>query len=77
MAKANLKMKVSVEKVIHDSIRETLQMLVDDHGIMVNNVYVGWLDLSQADKPRHVVNRLTIETETSLSFDEPKKHEQL
>ena len=64
MAESKLKMKVSVEKVIHDSIRETLQMLIDDHGIIVNTISVKWLDLSQVDKEKYSICGLEIETET-------------
>ena len=67
---SNLKMKLSVEKVIHDSIRETLENLYDDYGIKVNSVNVTWLDLSQVDKTIYGFSKLTVETETS---SDPKK----
>ena len=64
MAKLSAKTEVSVEKVVHNSLRETIQMLHDDHGLLVNGVSVDWIDLSQIGDIQFKISSLRIDTET-------------
>jgi hypothetical protein len=42
MATPNMEVKISVEKVIHDLLREAIQLIQDKHGIRVSQLNFDW-----------------------------------
>ena len=59
---ANLEMKVSVEKCIHDDIRSTFQSIADEHGLRIEKVEAVWLDISTMGQNKVVLRDLTLLT---------------
>lgn len=48
--------KVAVERAIHDALRESIQRIADQHGVVVDQVSVCWERRGTiSEAPRHVV----------------------
>lgn len=66
MASADTTIKVHVESIIHDTIRDALQRISDTTGIRVNNIHVRrWLDISTLASPQFTPCDILIDSETS------------
>jgi len=60
MADGNI--KVGVESVIHDVLRDSIQKINDDYGIRVTGLRVEWLNLSSVERADFSVKHLHLET---------------
>ena len=55
--------KVAVERVIHDALRDQIQRIKDEHGIRVISLHVQWSELGPlVEKPCSSVRLLRVET---------------
>jgi len=54
--------KVAVERVIHDALRDTIQQINDAYGIRLTGLRVEWFDLSSVGRPEFSVALLHLET---------------
>lgn len=60
-----IEVKVSVEKLLHDVLRKTLQKIWDEEGICITDICIKWRDESCIGKPSDlVVTDLRMETLT-------------
>ena len=66
MAKADLELKVSVEKAIHEGLQEVLQQIWDDHKVCVREISVDWVDVSTPAEPRMLLTSLDMRTSTKV-----------
>ncbi len=58
---------VSVEAAIHQALRDSLQKIYDEHGVLVRRAHIDWVDMTcHGTGPRHVVER--VELDTSKAF---------
>lgn len=57
---------VSVESVIHDALRATVQAVAEQHQIKVESVSVQWIDVSDHSGPRFLVR--SVEARTSKLY---------
>jgi hypothetical protein len=64
MAKLPESIPVSLEAVIHKSINDTFQDVADKHKINVNYISIEWTDVSAVGKPKFIISKIRIETET-------------
>lgn len=64
MAKVVGEVKVSVEKVIHDSLRNLIQGVFDEHGVMVKNVSISWFDFSTRNSEVKEISQVELVTST-------------
>lgn len=60
MAKAEI--SVAVEKAVHSAFAELAQNIADNHGIKVNSVTFGWLDMSTAPEQKLLVAETNVDT---------------
>lgn len=61
---ASIDCKVSIEKTVHDAIRETFQMIMDKHGLRIDSVDVTWLDTSTTAQKCALVRSIKMTTVT-------------
>jgi hypothetical protein len=63
MASQEQKVVVSIEKSIHDGVRDFCQMVSDDHGLRIMSIRVSWHATQQlGGKNTAVVSGVEIET---------------
>ncbi len=59
---------VSVESAVYRAIKDVMQAIHDEHGIIVESVRLSWLDFSVCGyRPRSVVNQVAIESRLEFS----------
>jgi len=63
---AEAKVQVSLEKIIHRTIRDTLQEIWEKHQIRVDNIRVDWREIETINEP--IVNQLTELRVESVTF---------
>jgi len=56
-----------VEKAVHDGLRRIVQGLWDEHHICVQDVWIKWIDISEAGKPAMVVSTVEVRSLTKSS----------
>jgi len=66
MAKADLELKVAVEKAIHTALQDVAQTIWDEHGICVEDVSIDWVDVSTPVEPKMFVTELTTRMRTKV-----------
>jgi len=64
MAKLESEKKISVEKVVHDSITETVQYLWDEYKIRVDSINVDWLEVESNQNSSMLATKIYIDTVT-------------
>lgn len=64
MAKADLELKVSVEKAIHEGLQKVLQQIWDDHKVCVRDISVDWVDVSTPAEPKMMMTSLDMRSTT-------------
>lgn len=64
MATGEIKVKVAVEKAIHDAMREIAQTIFDEHSIVVHNVAFSYVEYSTTGQTKMLVHDVRMETET-------------
>lgn len=57
---------VSLEKVVHDSMREVAQEIFDKHGICLRTISFSWIDVSTHEKSSFHVADVVAETLTKV-----------
>lgn len=62
MAKADIEVKVLMEKTIHNSLLQTLQKIQDDYGICISEISADWIDMSTPVSPCKLLRELSIES---------------
>jgi hypothetical protein len=55
---------VSVEKAIHNALRESAQAIWDIHGVCVKSVFFSWVDVSTLGEPRLILTDVEANTIT-------------
>ena len=65
MAK-DIDVKVNVESVIHNDIRESMQYISERYGINVNSIDITWIDVSEQGRNSFVIDTISLNT-TSTS----------
>jgi len=53
---------VSIEQVIHKTLRETLQRISKQHGIQVERIEVDWINVSTTAGPAFQISGITAST---------------
>ena len=61
-----VKVKVNVENVIHNQIRESMQYISERYGINVNSIDISWKDVSEQGRKSFVIDTISLNT-TSTS----------
>jgi len=64
MAKLESEKKISVEKVVHDSIAETVQYLWDEYKIRIDSINVDWLEVASNRNSSMIATKIYIDTVT-------------
>lgn len=68
MASIECNLTVAVERAIHDVFKETAQKLMDQHGVMVNDIVIEWIDTSRCGHaPSATIRSMIINTKTVAS----------
>ena len=62
----DLEVKVNVESIIHNEIRESMQYISERYGINVNNIDIAWIDVSEQGRKSFVIDTISLNT-TSTS----------
>ena len=65
-APKDIEVKVNVESVIHNEIRESMQYISERHGINVNSIDISWSDVSEQGRKSFVIDMISLNT-TSTS----------
>jgi hypothetical protein len=55
---------VTVERAIHDGLRDLAQKIFDLHGIKILEADIRWLDISQIGQTREVVDSIIVSSES-------------
>lgn len=50
MANGNLEVKLSLEKTIHSGIEKVIKDIFKDHGLVIQQITVEWIDVSTPEK---------------------------
>jgi hypothetical protein len=67
MAEAkDLEVKLTIERMIHDGVADVLRQIETDHGIVVEEIFAEWVDISTMEQPRAVLRTLAIRTSTKF-----------
>lgn len=61
---ANENIKVSIEKVIHDGLRDYAQKVFDEYGIVLKTFNFTWHDVSGIDNIKMIVSQVEAITYT-------------
>lgn len=61
---ASNEVKIAVEKCIHDGIKDVLLKIRDQHGIIVTDIRVDWIDVSAPNGYNAVIREVQITTKT-------------
>lgn len=64
MASAKAEVKLSLEKAVHNALRDTAQELWDKHGILVKSVNFSWDSISTVEGDKFLLSQTTVETTT-------------
>jgi hypothetical protein len=65
---ANADITVTVERVIHDALRDFIQSTFDAHGILISNVQIDWITASSPVKDRAFVSTVEVTSRTLKSL---------
>lgn len=63
---AKIEIKISLEKLIHDSFSELAQHLLDEHGVIVNSVSIDWQNMCSLNEPAFRVSSTRIDSERKI-----------
>jgi len=58
----NVKVDVSIEKVINKAIADALQSIADKEGILVHQVSVSWADASSVEESKSLITEVSLST---------------
>jgi hypothetical protein len=61
---ATNEMKVAIESVVHDAMRQTAQAIWDKHHIFVRDVSFKWLDVSTSSEQGKILTTVDAHTTT-------------
>lgn len=61
---ATAEITVTVEKAVHDALRELAQAAWDKHGVCVQSVQFSWVDVSTPGEPKLIVTEVEAYTLT-------------
>lgn len=64
MATDEVKVKVCVEKCIHDGIKQALTEIRDKYGVVVTDIRVDWIDVSAPNGYSAIIREIEITTKT-------------
>jgi len=59
-----LKISMSIEKSVHDAMREIAQSIWDKFGIRIDSVRFSWVDASTPGRHRFIVDDVNADTTT-------------
>lgn len=64
MATAEMKVKVAVEKAMHNAFRTAAQDVWDEYGICIQRVEFSWIDVSTPGKPNLMLTDVRMDSLT-------------
>lgn len=65
MASTPSEIKVSIEQVIHKTLREAIQRISDQRHIQVDSLSINWIDFSTPEESKHIVTSIRATTSSS------------
>ena len=57
--------KVNVESVIHNEIRESMQYISERYGVNVNSIDITWTDVSEQGRKSFIIDTISLNTVSS------------
>lgn len=56
---------VTIERAMHDGLRDLAQKLYDQHGVKLNSANISWYDIGAIGAPRIIVAAIRVDSETT------------
>ena len=64
MAEPKITIPISLEKVVHSTIKEIIQGIWDDQNLLVSDIKINWIDTSSQGKPNFIIQNVVMTTQT-------------
>lgn len=65
MANAEIEVSVALEVALHNTVREFMQDMSDQYGVMIEMAEAQWVDVSTIGAPKYLVTGLRLQTSTN------------
>ena len=64
MAKAEMEIKVCVERLLHDALMDAIQEIANKHEIFIKDINCKWTDVSTGAKIHMILAEMDVRTHT-------------